>query len=106
MTATTPEGGSSGLPVQSSHHSNQRPSDTPAAVDSSVLLPMKQYLGCGLEAIFHADNTVEIKREDRLAQGYALDKLAMRQLIDFYMLGQQVLILRRQSASGTEANQG
>ena len=115
MTATTPEGSSSEQsavqpPLQNatpvgSHHSNQRPSDTPAAVDSSLLLPMKEYLGCRVTAQFAEDGCITLTVGTPVEKTIVLSRDVMRQLIDFYILGQQVLILRKQSASGTEADQ-
>ena len=94
--------------TEPSHHSSQRPiqpSDVPPAVDSGLLLPMKAYIGGGLHAEFDANATVVVRLGQYRHTELAFDKFTMRQLIDFYALGQQVLILRKQSASVPEPDQ-
>ena len=79
--------------------SPSQPTDIEPALGSSLDLPMRQYLGSRLTAEFDATGTVELKVENTAARGLMLDKHVMRQLIDFYMLGQQVLILRRTASA-------
>lgn len=83
--------------------------DTPTLpaepLDSSLLLPMRQYVGCGLTATFNEQGSIHIstERDGLLRPKVELNKHVMRQLIEFHALGLQVLELRKSTSEARPA---